>query len=233
MKKLWLIGLAVLFVAAPAQAQFSGSGHDFSDGVTHYNPSSYDTGEGTWNVGGEDMCTVCHNAHTPGVGQPLWFHKLSTTTSYVMYDAVQSETFDGAATVGQPTGTAILCLSCHDGTVGVDQYGWGAMYAPADPTYTVPHPQNGDLSHAHPISFVYDDALATADGFLVAPSATALNLTAFNGHVVSGSLEEVLLDRGQLQCSSCHDVHNKFNNPHSLNIPKSQDQICTTCHAKG
>ncbi len=58
-------------------------------------------------------------------------------------------------------------------------------------------------------------------------------MTAFNGFVVSGTIHDALLDNGQLQCASCHDVHFKFSLPHSLNIPKSGDQICTTCHAKG
>jgi len=229
MKKLCAAVLMLMFAASPALAQFNGSGHDFSDGVTHYTPSSgtYDTGESTWNVGGQDKCTVCHNAHTPGIGQPLWFHKLSTVASYTVYS---TQTMD--ATPGQPTGTSVLCLSCHDGTVGINQYGWGAVYAPADPTYTVPHPMGSDISTDHPISFAYNGGLAATDGFLNDPAAINLNLTAFNGFVVTGTLEDVLLDAGQMQCATCHDVHNKFSNPHALNIPKAQDQICTTCHAK-
>jgi hypothetical protein len=233
MRKLSAVALVLALSVSPAWAQFTGSGHDFSDGVTHYVPSSgtYDTGESTWNVGGEDKCTVCHNAHTPGVGQPLWFHKLSTTATYLVYDATQSQTLD--ATVGQPTGTTILCLSCHDGVVGVDQYGWGAIYAPPNNTYTVPHPINGDLSHTHPISFDYNGGLAAADGFLYDPATINLDLVAFNGFHVQGTLDNVLLDNGQMQCATCHDVHNKFALPHALNIPKSQDQICETCHNKG
>lgn len=226
------IACALLFVGANvAQAQFTGSAHDFSDNVTHYTPSSgtYDTGEGTWNVGGEDMCTVCHNAHTPGIGQPLWFHKLATTATYTVYS---NSTMD--ATPGQPTGNSKLCLSCHDGTVGIDQYGWGGVYAPADPTYTVPHPMGDDLSTDHPIAFTYDAALAAADGFLFDPTATNVTLTDFNARAVTGTITDLLLDDGgSMECSSCHDVHNKYNLPHSLNVPKTGDAICVTCHAKG
>ncbi len=230
------LACALLFVGANvANAQFAGSGHDFSDGVIHYQADDplYDSGEGTaWNAGGEDMCTVCHNAHTPGIGTPLWFHKMSSAT-YTVYD---SPTFDGSVANGgdisSPDGSSVLCLSCHDGTVGVNQYGWASFFAADDPTYTVPHPTGADLSADHPISFTYDGTLATADGFLADPDVESVTLTAFNTTTQTGSLTDVILFDGKMQCASCHDVHNKYNIEHGLNITKTGDLICTTCHKK-
>ena len=42
-----------------------------------------------------------------------------------------------------------------------------------DAGYVPPHPFGGDLSSDHPVSFVYDAGLATTDGFLFDPTATA------------------------------------------------------------
>jgi predicted CXXCH cytochrome family protein len=52
--------------------------------------------------------------------------------------------------------------------------------------------------------------------------------------VQNGTIQDVLLGVGdKLQCTSCHDVHNKWANDHLLNIPYTSSAICETCHDKG
>ena len=114
------LACALLFVGANgANAQFTGSGHDFSDGVTHTTDSLYlaDATEGVWNPG-EDKCNVCHEAHTPGVANPLWHRNMSVSATFTVYGdpSLPSATLD--ATVGSPDGETVLCLTCHDDVSG-------------------------------------------------------------------------------------------------------------------
>jgi predicted CXXCH cytochrome family protein len=238
------IAVALLFVGTNvANAQFTGSGHDFSDGVTHTTDSTYtaDALEGVWNSGA-DKCNVCHEAHTPGLTNPLWHRNMGVSATFLVYGdpSLPSATLD--ATVGQPDGESLLCLTCHDGVAGLDQYGWvggpdgGTFSVPAGATsgFVPPHPFEGDLAADHPVSFVYDDALAGIDGFLFLPSTDVVpTQTAFNGFVQDGTIGDVLLGvGGKLQCTSCHDVHNKWTNEHLLNVPYASSALCTTCHNK-
>jgi len=72
-----------------------------------------------------------------------------------------------------------------------------------------------DLTGDHPVSFVYDNALATADGNLYDPKTLP---------------QDVRLDRsGQLQCTACHDPHNdQYGN--FLVMDNTSSALCLTCH---
>lgn len=131
---------------------------------------------------GCDGCHVPHNAETlPGV--PLW-NGNETTTTFTMYS---SKTLQ-ASLDAQPSGASRLCLSCHDGANPnflwmTDEEKFGA----------------GELANSHPISFVYDAGLATADGHLKNPTQPS---------TLGRTIAEDLLDAdGKMQCNSCHDVH--------------------------
>ena len=131
---------------------------------------------------GCDGCHVPHNADKlPGV--PLW-NGNETTVTFTMYS---SKTFQ-ATIDGQPSGASKLCLSCHDGANPnflwmTDNEKFGA----------------GELVNSHPVSFVYDSALASADGALKDPSQPS---------TLGRTIAQDLLDvNGKLQCNSCHDVH--------------------------
>jgi hypothetical protein len=231
------LACALLFVGANvANAQFTGSAHDFSDGVTHNTDSADET---VWNPTA-DKCNVCHEAHTRQVANPLWHRNMSISPTFVVYgEALPSKTLD-AGTPDQPTGNTVLCLTCHDGTVGLDQYGWANVFGPATggtTGYVPMHPYNGNIGGTHPVSFVYDDALALTDGFLAYPSTDVVpsGIVSFNGvATLFGTIDDALLDDGgRLECSSCHDVHNKWGLSHQLNVPYDQSAICETCHKKG
>ena len=234
------LACALLFVGANvANAQFTGSGHDFSDGVTHTTDSTYlaDATEGVWNPTA-DKCNVCHEAHTPGFANPLWHRNMSVSATFTVYGDPSLPSGSLDATVGQPDGETVMCLTCHDGVAGLDQYGWANAFGPGTGVatgYVPPHPFGGNLAADHPVSFVYDAGLATTDGFLFDPTTQAVpTQTAFNGFVQNGTIQNVLLGANdKLQCSSCHDVHNKWANDHLLNVPYTSSEICETCHDKG
>jgi len=112
-----------------------------------------------------EICIFCHTPHFATADGPLWNHQMSAA----VYTPYTSTTLK--ATVGQPTGSSRLCLSCHDGTVAL-----GMVHSRSSEiimnTATMPSENSlgTDLSGDHPISFVYDSALATADGNLRDPS---------------------------------------------------------------
>ena len=159
-----------------------------------------------------NICNVCHTQHKADSSvpnAPLWNHTVTTAT----FTPYSSATLN--ASVGQPTGISKLCLSCHDGTVALDSFGGRVGTTPGGGI-------GNNLKHHHPVSFVFDSELAVADGALFDPST---QFTALGGTVAHD-----LLVKGRLECSSCHDVHNKYNNKKLLKITEQHSALCLTCH---
>ncbi|MCF6180780.1 cytochrome c3 family protein [Lutibacter sp.] len=181
--------------------------------------SDHDFSTESWNSTGE-ICIVCHTPHNAvtGLTAPLWNHEVTTTT-FTLYTSTVSPSFD--ATASQPDGTSKLCLSCHDGTVAMDNFGGQTggtdFMSGSDKLGT-------DLSNDHPISFTYDAALATTDGGLFDPTTT-------NSGVGSTITADLLL-ANKLQCSSCHDVHNGSGVAKLLVKSNAGSALCLTCHNK-
>lgn len=201
MKKVLFILLSIV-VAAFVYSAIATSAHDFS-GVA-------------WNTG-DQICQPCHTPHgadTTVANAPLWNHEVTAVVAYTLYD---STTMD--ATTGQPSASSKLCLSCHDGTVALEN--WGGV---TTGTTTVAYSMGINLSTEHPISFDYDTALSTADGELFDPATDTTDL--------GGTIDNDLLFGGQVQCASCHDVHNAENLPSLLKIDNSGSNLCLTCHDK-
>ena len=205
MKKLLVVLTALAFVVGFSTVSFaagiSGTDHDFS-------------AKG-WNSTGE-ICVVCHTPHNAQTiaDAPLWNHALTTQT-FALYT---SGTLD--ATVGQPDGVSKLCLSCHDGTVGLEAFGdttTGSNFVTGSALVGT------DLSNDHPISFPYDAALATTDGGLFNPT------TANSG--LGGTINADLLFATNVECASCHDVHDNTIQPF-LRISNASSELCLTCHDK-
>ena len=198
----WLIGLypAFLLSCFPAFAEIANSAHDFS--------------EATWS--GNEICVICHaphNADTVIFNAPLWNHQVTSAT----FDVYNSTSLD--ATIGQPDGLSKLCLGCHDGTVALDSF--GGMTG----STIIDDPLGTDLSNDHPISFIYDDALASTDGSLFNPTSTTT--------VLGGTIQTDLLSNGdKVECSACHDVHNADGLVHLLRIDNEGSALCLTCHDK-
>ncbi|HED10904.1 MAG TPA: cytochrome C [Caldithrix abyssi] len=204
MRKLYILTFAMTFFAATTVlGQISGSAHDFSNE--------------NWNNSGE-ICIVCHTPHNADVtvtDAPLWNHEVTTAT-FTLYS---SATLDAA--VGQPDGSSKLCLSCHDGTVAVDNFGGrtnGNEFVSGDELIGT------DLSDDHPVSFVYDATLASTDGGLYDPTTTNSGL--------GGTIDDDLLIGNKVQCASCHDVHNGSGVADLLRKSNAQSAFCLTCHNK-
>ena len=115
MKKLFFILLS-LSIAAGLFAVISGSAHDFSDESASFYSDAWNT-PGTKTAANNELCEPCHTPHngTLGLDAPLWNHTQAAGASFTNYGAG----FDMDATVGDPAGISLLCLSCHDGATSL------------------------------------------------------------------------------------------------------------------
>ncbi len=168
-------------------------------------------------------CGECH-MRTPESGMagrpgsvPKWSTE-NTSDGVRSFRIYSSPSFDKLRTdIGQPDGTSRLCLGCHDGSYPGLRSG-KAMFG------------SSDLARSHPISFTYSSSLAAR-----APRGT-LNDPRSTSSGLGGTIAEDLLDeRGKMQCASCHDVHSKRNGNKLLRYAYSPDtrqgsRMCLTCH---
>ncbi len=200
----------------------------------HNLSSTPGTGQITDKSSNEDqVCVFCHTPHQANPAAPLWNHTRSAVASYGVYT---SPTMNGVpADIGGGTDTSNLCMSCHDGTIGVNNLVNPSNDINANPTMGSGHeldvngriiasrPTNmgNDLRNDHPVNFTYDAALAAADGSLVTPSS-AMWVDA--GHTVP-------LFGAKVQCGSCHNAHDNTNVPF-LTKNNQGSALCKTCHVK-
>lgn len=79
-------------------------------GAVNMNPYRNDYGE---------VCVYCHTPHgaNSGIDLPLWNRTISSS-SYITYDTLNTSSL--TSNVSQPGMNSLACLSCHDGTLGVD-----------------------------------------------------------------------------------------------------------------
>jgi len=159
-------------------------------------------------------CDGCHTPHNAEVlpSVPLWNGRESTS-KFVMYS---SDTFQGTAD-GQPSGNSKLCLACHDGSSS------GYVWMKPDHSFGTL-----GLAASHPISFIYDSALAIQDGALRDPSEAS---------TLGGTIQEDLLDaESKVQCGSCHDVHSSGVGDSLLRGYDYESQhwsgLCRMCHIR-
>ncbi len=163
-----------------------------------------------------DPCHTPHNADSTIPDAPLWNHTVTVAT----YQTYESPTMD--TPVGQPAGVSRLCLSCHDGTIAVDNYGG----APPPSTGTIGG--NGligtDLRDDHPISIDWNDPTA---GHLMGEVVDCSKCHSFSGP----DPRELVFFDGYIECATCHDVHNDDPSiPQLLRITMVGSELCLTCH---
>jgi predicted CXXCH cytochrome family protein len=207
MKRVLVLAAAVLLISGTGFATITGSSHDFqADG---------------WNPGGE-ICQPCHTPHNGSLTvDPLWNHDVSGAAWTPYADG--NGTLD--ATVNAPAAGSVtaLCLSCHDGTVGLGAFGGATDIV----NFVTGAALVGtDLTNDHPVAFTYDTALATLDGELANPSVV------LSGLAGGGTIAADMLFSDSLECASCHDVHDFYNLSGLLLKSNAASALCLTCHTK-
>ncbi len=190
------LGMATVNVMAQSIAN---SAHDFSG-------ESYTS----------EICNVCHTPHNASATvKPLWNHQMSGET-YTLYT---SSTLDASVDDPGATTSSSLCLSCHDGTVAIDNFGGtttGADYVTSGLLGT-------DLSNDHPVNFTYNTALSVTDPGLHDPSTQTSGL--------GGTIDADLLKSNKVQCASCHNPHDDTID-NFLVKSNATSALCLTCHDK-
>lgn len=224
-----------------------GTSHDFARRFGCYDGTAnapyagrYGTGCTAWGTkGADEICIFCHAPHNAvGAGQagaPLW-NRSYAGTGYTMYANPEGTM---KATPGtEPLGVSKLCLSCHDGTTALDNFGsvtTGTHFTGSRGTL------GKDLSNDHPISFVYqgDDSMggiwsqSTASGIGDIPTG----VTTGSGTVISdggstNSIEVDMLKNGRVECTSCHEPHGRYGWDKLLIKNNTGSRLCLTCHNK-
>ena len=160
------LGLALaLSAVTPSYAvktlNVSDTGHNLSSGTILGNFYSDNESE---------VCVFCHTPHNANVAAPLW-NQYSTTMTFQVYSSgtLEPNVYDAT---GLPTNSlSRLCLSCHEGTTGLNTL--------SNPASTVGNPTvldwdsfadvpfmvakkgvylSSDLTTMHPVGFNYNDA---------------------------------------------------------------------------
>lgn len=212
-------------IGACAALAMASAGHaQTNDNVTN-SKHNMSTRSGLTNYG--EVCVYCHTPHggQNSTNAPLWNRNFGPASgSYQMYDAAWSSTIN-MTVASSPQGVSLACLSCHDGTIGLDVI----VNRPNADTALAPSgsvmPGNAgqffanlgtDLRNDHPISVTYSVA---SDPAFNAPDA---------GNRINGELP---LYSGRVECGTCHNPHNTTYTPF-LRKANSSSSLCRTCHIK-
>lgn len=237
------IALAPAIVWAGPGDGLAGSHHDFS-GKTAV------SGGETWTTG---LCTFCHTPHRALSTLLLWNHTLSTnsfqwdvpsTTAGTPFAKFAGDTYNG------PTAK---CLSCHDGSVAIGDIAWFGEGSPsvidatkhgAGDLFNIGF--GGDMKGNHPVAmpYPYGGAPSTYNGVTTGSaielsewrSAPLSPIRVFNddgsGNITAGPVAA----KTGIECSSCHDPHNKQSEDDLFLRGKISGSdttyLCLKCHIK-
>jgi len=207
-KKKLMVGIALMLLFFATSA-LSGSIRS-----TRHNLSI--SGSGSITASSEtQICIFCHIPHREGSSESYLWNRSSPANPYTVY---YSSTLK--ADVGQPTGSARMCLSCHDGTIALGAiasstteipFKGGIRLMPEEsPSYL-----STDLSDDHPVSFIYDTELSLDNMELRDPSLLPPTIR--------------LENKNQLQCISCHDPHDDTYGQF-LVMDNIASSLCISCH---
>lgn len=239
-----LASAATMVIGTVQAAELLGSPHDLSVTAT--------VGQGE--VGIADRTgRVCAFCHTPNTANSRSFGSQWHTSDSTTHDdfVVYRSSTDSGGTVALGA-RSLVCLSCHDGTIAVDNYarppGSGTEPWNSPGIYTFAFPKahldvdrsdspamaslRQDTSNDHPVGFTYATSAAehpeSGGGIRAEPRRT-------------GALGPVLF-AGQLECASCHNLHDHDGGgPGGLSqagaIPFLRDStdgsfLCLDCHNK-
>lgn len=197
-------------------------------------------------------CVYCHIPPEEAGAQPGdfggimdWNRYMPAVENYQFYSDLGSHSLDTSPNQLNPI--SMLCLSCHDGTMAVDMVVFRpvtfdpttdtAMHMrinPSDDIESCGKCHNGEIAHDinvkmlgedlrndHPISMEYAGIGFADPDFAPPPSPDEFNNRIFaNG---------VKLYNGQVECMSCHNVHDPSK---ELLLRDNAEVLCLTCHLK-
>lgn len=182
------------------------------------------------------ICIFCHTPHNASPSRPLWNHAPSTAVSYINYWSPTLKSYASEAEAPPIDGFSKLCLGCHDGTVALgavlsrqEDIQMVTIAGVVDSTGRLLSGAAGymgtDLSGHHPISIIFDQALATlrnADPFLM-PLKWPVTDTDVKLYPTQGG--------SGVQCTSCHEPHGAKGTVYPPLWQKATyEEVCLVCH---
>ncbi len=244
MKNLRLIAiglLAAMAIALPRLAQASqgikGSPHDFSDQTNFFV-------NGTNWVPNNNLCEVCHVIHKAAYSSqtigPLWNHTTTVGKTYTPFTSPRL-TADGYPNGAAPGYASLACLSCHDGSIAINEQ--GGKTAPTGgaavniPSWAQVAVGGTDLSGTHPIGISYDTVYAK-DGYLNPVTTPITDAGSDTKTIAQEMLFQEAGSSDTLECASCHDIHQQkgasSTTRDSLLVGSDgvASALCLTCHVK-
>jgi len=174
---------------------------------------------------GNQVCVYCHTPHNAlNTNGPLW-NRAASAATYTMYGT----TLRGTTTAATPGANSKSCLSCHDGTVAMFSLNNTYLGTITAADMTSPKPATSNVSittgmitgatlvgpvltNDHPVSIAYP------------PAATA-------GYKDVATFTTMKLFSNQVECASCHLVHDSTNSPF-LRRSNAGSALCNECHTK-
>ncbi len=237
----------ILAIALPtaALAQITGTRHDLATGAAGGGPKATVQNQ---------TCVFCHTPHKALAQALIWNHNVAAGTRGWTAGTVTAQ--------GTPLPTAInadsmRCLACHDGTVGlgdVNNTGGGTagtivMSGPVTGGYLVGNGALGnEMVNNHPVSIPYAGltvggvvSKAVADGsngnyWQVASGAACQSPSGFcTAKTATGALinlKGTAATALTVECSSCHEPHNKYGGTFFLRVSAANSALCLACHNK-
>jgi hypothetical protein len=207
-----------------------------------------------YTTGTTRICIFCHTPHGGEMNAPLWNRDLTTLANQGAYNPYSSTTMSVTMT-GTVNDASLVCLSCHDGSLGIGDSVINTAGEDTNLTMKIQGPMDGspgaiigkswaspsatnDLSDDHPISISMYDAYQNSGG-------TLGDLNDPDGVIFSNSGMRLFGGAGAggrtVECSTCHDPHVNYavNAPGSdtdyfpfLATPNTRSAMCLACHKK-
>jgi len=196
----------------------------------------------------DEICVFCHTPHhatgTAVSSGPLWNRTLSAA-AYTVYD---SPTLD-ATPNDPPLSVSKACLSCHDGTIGINQLvnrpGSGFGVNPDNATDTkitgAATLIGTNLADDHPVSMSYASASSPGTGGTLGEDSHTAGFRATSTvgtrTVIQSGTVTLPLYSGNVECASCHDPHESRTFVDSVQVAflrtsNAGSALCMTCHLK-
>lgn len=187
-------------------------------------------------VQNSEVCRPCHTPHNVITNQDYLWNRAAPTGTYTLYNVAHPYT-NYAANYGGIDSGSKLCLSCHDGSIAVDNYG-GATTGTIKVLAAYQVGASGNLRNDHPVGLSYPGL--SADGKTWTPQPGYQNPTAVtfsaDGNGTAKGVQLIYLPSGQwgVGCHSCHDSHNTYDQTQGrfLRTSMKYSFLCLKCHDK-
>lgn len=268
LKNVILVSLALatsgVALAATPGAGLIGTRHDFATRAAYMDTQMIPNAAGVMTAtpapNSVGLCSYCHTPHSALSTSLLWNHKLSAAT-FTWDEATTTGGTAYASITPAYKGPSVKCLSCHDGSVAVGDV---ALYMEGPAVFNTLKITLGDAANIgakggvagamggnHPIAMPYPlgnaagtyntkttGAAVVLTEFVAAPenqNSTKVKLYNDAGGSINGG---GAAGKSGIECSSCHDVHNKasvddlFLRGKIAGSIAADGYLCLQCHIK-